>query len=89
MRVVLHPAARSEILDSAQWYAERSQQASAAFAMAVDDAIASIVENPERHSFLEKPWRKCQLRRFPIGLVYRVSDGEVQIVAAMHEKRRP
>ncbi len=89
MKVRLHPEARAELREARKWYFERSPLSATAFAHAVDNAVYQIVEAPTRYPVAEHRTRKFVLQRFPFNIFYRPGEGEIVIVAAAHQKRRP
>src|SRR6187431_3362817 len=88
-RLWLHPAAIIEAAEAARWYGQRSEAAGAAFLAAFESAIDSIAEAPLRYPTYVAETRRCRLRRFPIGVVFRVTNDEIQVIAVAHERRRP
>jgi plasmid stabilization system protein ParE len=89
MKVRFHPEARTELREARKWYHERSPLSATAFAHAVDNAIAKILEAPTRHQFAEHGTRKIVLQRFPFNIFYRPGESEIVVVAVAHQKRRP
>ncbi len=83
------PGARRDFDESFDWYAARSAQAAVRFTNAIDAAISTVSENPERFAAIDGVHRECPVRRFPFRIVYRVMPGGVLVVAVAHAKRRP
>jgi plasmid stabilization system protein ParE len=81
--------ASEEIEDASNWYGRRSPAAQAAFLREVDDAIAAIVDAPQRWTVYVDGTRRYIFRKFPYSVVYFVDEGLVLIVAVAHDKRRP
>ena len=52
MRIDFHPGATEDLESSSDWYAQRSSTAARNFLVAVDLAITSISDDPERFSVL-------------------------------------
>jgi toxin ParE1/3/4 len=61
------------------------------FTTAVDAAIMTILNDPQRHQFLGAGMHVFRLKRFPFYLFYRYQEStdHVRIVALMHHKKRP
>jgi plasmid stabilization system protein ParE len=89
MQVFFHPEAVAEAQAAHRWYRECSGQAAAAFLGELDDAIAAVAESPERWPEYAGGTRRYLLKRFPFLLVYRVKNGDVQVLAVAHGRRRP
>ena len=56
--------------------------------IAVDDAIAKIVEAPGRWPPFAGA-RRHILRRFPYNVIYRVDEEQIHILAIAHHRREP
>lgn len=89
MKVRLHPAARDELRGARLWYEERSPLSGAAFIQEVDATVSRITDAPLLYPLIEYGARRVVLRRFPFNVLYRVTTGEIVIIAVAHQKRRP
>ena len=88
-RIVLRPAARTDIDAAAAWLEERSPRAAARFWRAVDQTLQRIRENPLQYQRVIGSARRAPLRRFRYALFYFVTEDEVVVVACMHGSRDP
>ena len=89
MRFVYHPDALAEYTDGALYFDERVPGLGADFTVEMDNAIAVILEAPDRWRILEEDVRRYLVHRFPYGILYTIEDGYVLIVAMMHLSREP
>lgn len=89
MELRFHPAALAELRKSADFYTARSPEAAQRFAAAVDDAINSILANPQRYSRVGPNERGCSVVKFPFQIIYRTPGDILYVVAVAHAKRRP
>ena len=89
MRYEFHPAALEEYREAALWYAEREPQVAQNFVASVEEAIARIVEAPQRWRVVDEDVRRCLTRVFPFGILYTIEDDFLLIVAVMHFSREP
>jgi toxin ParE1/3/4 len=87
--VRLHPDAIAEAKAAYEWYAERNPSAANAFISELDHAIGQIQSGPERWTMHLLGTRKFLLRRFPYGVVYRITESAIQVIAVAHGRRRP
>jgi plasmid stabilization system protein ParE len=55
----------------------------------VRDGLLSIREFPAAAPTIGGGYRRHILTEFPYGLVFRIEDGKVLIVAVAHHKRKP
>jgi plasmid stabilization system protein ParE len=84
-----HPAAASEVEAAALWYAERSPVAVRAFVTEVNTCVERVQEAPNRWPRYLHDTRRYLFPNFPFSLVYRIRNGEIEIVAVAHHRRRP
>lgn len=88
-RIEFHPAAESEIYEAAAWYAERSTAAAQRFVAEVEAKIQRVLENPDRWPRFEAETRRLLFHEFPYSIIYRVVADSIEVVAVMHQKRKP
>jgi plasmid stabilization system protein ParE len=89
VRVSFHPAAAAEVDDAVQWYAERSPVAARTFTAEVTACVERVAEAPDRWPSYVHGSRRYLFPHFPFSLIYRVRNGEIEIVAVAHHSRRP
>jgi plasmid stabilization system protein ParE len=84
----IHDEATLDLRLGARLYNKSRRGLGVEFVLAVDEAIAKIVAAPQRWP---RFWgaQRYVLDRFPYSLFYRVSDGQVQILAVAHQSRSP
>lgn len=89
--LIIHPGAADEARRARLWYESRSAKAGESFAEKLEVAIEHILDNPEGWPYVEEPYRRYLMQRFPFGLIYQYdSDSEtVTVFAVAHLKRRP
>ena len=87
--VEFHPFAADEVEAAERWYRERNETAATRFRRELDRAVGSIAGRPEAAPPYIGDTRRFLLRRFPFFVVYRVNDGQIQVVAVAHARRRP
>ncbi len=89
MKYGFHPEAEEEFLSAVDYYESCELGLGYDFAIEVHSAIEYIVSFPNAWPSLEHDIRRCQIRRFPYGIVY-AQDGErILILAIMHLHRDP
>jgi hypothetical protein len=82
-------AAEAELDDAFNHLEAQRQGLGGEFVLEVNAAISRIQAFPHAWQSLEAGVRRCQLRRFEYGLVYRVRGDVATIYAVMHMKRQP
>jgi plasmid stabilization system protein ParE len=88
-RLELHPEATSDGRAAYQWYKERSPKAAEAFLAELDQAIERVVASPNLWPTYLHGTKRYLMRRFPYGVVYRIVDDLVSVIAVAHTRRRP
>ncbi|MDB4278307.1 type II toxin-antitoxin system RelE/ParE family toxin [Deltaproteobacteria bacterium] len=85
------PDAEAELQSAAIWYEEKRRGLGIEFVAVVDQALQSILDNPEACPVwrTDRPYRKRSLKRFPYVVFYCLDSATVEIVAVAHAKRRP
>ena len=89
MKVRVVPAARAEFLEALTYFEEQRAGLGRNLATEISDAVRKIVANPSSCPRHLAGTRRCRLRRFKYGIVYRVTETEIRIIAMMHLHRRP
>lgn len=90
-KVDVHPDVYTELEHSRAWYDERAENLGTEFLVEVDRAIETIRESPtiwplrDEHQGIHR----YLVHRFPYGVVYRLHDQTIQIIAVMHLRRHP
>jgi plasmid stabilization system protein ParE len=90
-RLILRPAAETELADAAAWYEAKRPGLGDQFLDAVDSALSTIADAPTTWPYWKppQPYRKYVLARFPYVVFFTVDAEAVTIVAIAHGKRRP
>ena len=87
--IEFHPSAVDEAESAQQWYAKRSKIASIAFTNELSHAISKIIEAPSRWPKYHNNTRRYIFPRYPFSLVYRTKDNVIEVIAIMHQRRKP
>jgi plasmid stabilization system protein ParE len=86
-RIVLRPQAEVEITKAADWYDAQRQGLGRDFVRLAQQTLSLIAENPLQFRKVHQETRRASVQRFPYGILYRVRDEEVVVVACMHARR--
>jgi toxin ParE1/3/4 len=89
MKAFFLEAAREELDAAIREYENKRKGLGKEFAREVRKSVRRIREFPGAWTRLDDEHRRCRTDRFPYGVVYRVEDGMILIVALMHLKRDP
>ena len=89
MKYSFHPIAETELNQAVDYYNECQGGLGFEFAKEIYLAIQNILSLPDAWAPLSANTRRCLTKRFPYGVIYRVTDEEVFIIAVMHLNREP
>jgi hypothetical protein len=89
LKVRLLYAAQRELVEAIGYYNKERAGLGSEFRNEAWLAIQRIREFPDAWSALGGHIRRCQLRRFPYGLVYEPTAREIVIIAVAHLHRHP
>jgi plasmid stabilization system protein ParE len=85
----LRKAAQDDIEGAFEWYREQSPTTALRFLIAVDEALGSLGERPERFPVVAGTLRRTLLRRFPYAIYFKVYERTISVVGVVHGHRHP
>jgi toxin ParE1/3/4 len=90
MRTVrFHPDAEREMTEAASYYEGQQAALGRRFLAAVQDAVNRIVANPRLFPIVDRHVRRCLIKTFPFGVLFRELPDKLVIMAVMHLHRDP
>ena len=89
MKIIFLEIARIELDDAVQYYNYEIPELGDAFLKEILNGLNRIGEFPEAWHACSKRTRRCQIRRFPYGIIYQVRKEEILIVAIANLHRKP
>lgn len=89
MKVIFHPEAYEEMLESARFFEEKSIGLGSDLLTAIQQAASRIEKFPASGAVEQGNIRKCLVRGFPFTLLYEANADHIFIAAVMHQHRRP
>jgi len=89
MTFSFHPEAELEFLEAINYYEDREPGLGYDFSIEVFNTIQNIVNYPTAWPIIEEDMRRCLVNRFPYGVIYRMEQDEIFILAVMHLHRHP
>lgn len=89
LEISVHQKADEEIKTAAIYYESLQPGLGEAFLQELVRSFAQIQKNPLAWEMFDGPIRRCLLRRFPYGIVYRVAPDQIFVLAVMHLRRQP
>lgn len=89
MKLRFTAAARRELNEAAIWLELQERGLGVRFLEEVAQTRQLILEYPEAWHPLGPQLRRCHLRRFRYGLIYRVQRDVIEIIAVAHDRQKP
>lgn len=89
MPVSFNVLAERELNEAAQYYESEQAGLGAAFLSDVRRCTDAVVANPPAGQIVLQAIRRRLCQRFPYGLLYTITDGEIRVLAVMNLRRRP
>lgn len=89
MKLRFAAAARQELNEAAIWLELQEPGLGERFLKEVAQARRLILEYPDAWHPLGVRLRRCHLKRFRYGLIYRVKGDLIEVVAVAHDRQRP
>jgi plasmid stabilization system protein ParE len=89
MTYSFHPAAQVELDKAFLYYEGRQPGLGRRFDAAFEECLSRVLDNPKAWGVIDDGFRLCRLKKFPYGILYKIQDEGIVIVAVMHLHRRP
>jgi plasmid stabilization system protein ParE len=89
MKLRFSAAARRELNEAALWLELQEGGLGERFLEEVAQARRLILENPEAWHPLGPFLRRCHLKRFRYGLIYRIKADVIEVIAVAHDRQKP
>lgn len=89
MKVRFLSPARRELEEAVRYYETRKPDLGLEFRDEAKATLARVVAHPQAWQILEREIRRCQMARFPYGLIYEPSASEIVVIAVAHLHREP
>jgi plasmid stabilization system protein ParE len=87
--IVFHTQAAKEMRAAAAYYEAQEPGLGDVFLDDIEQALPSIQQFPQLWSVYDGEYRRYLLKRFPYGLIYRIDEARILIVAVAHLHRKP
>lgn len=89
VRLRFHPDVYQELRDAYQWYESKSEGLGEDLMRELERTYPLIQTMPKAWPQVAPGVRRCLLKRFPYGILYREVEQGLVVVAVMHLSRRP
>jgi hypothetical protein len=88
-KLFLHPLAVEEILEAKNFYNSKVNGLGNHLFEEIDRAIKLIEETPVTWPTISKYLHRFILKKFPFAVIYRIKEDSIQVIAFMHQHRKP
>jgi len=89
MQLFFSEAAQQELDDAFNWLEQEQAGLGYRFTADVDEALKRIRLQPHAWHQLGATLRRCLLKHFRYGLIYRIHREQIEIIAVAHTSRQP
>jgi plasmid stabilization system protein ParE len=89
MRLKLHPDASIEGVEALLWIGNDDAIQGSLFAAALQEAFGKIKCGPLAYRQFDGEFRRIKVGKFRYSVVYRIRGEDIQVIAIMHQHRRP
>ena len=89
MKLVIEANAEAEAMHAIKHYEACRDGLGLDFSRELDAGFEWILQHPLAWPVFDEGARRCQLRRFPYVVVYRVMTDHITVLAVMHQHREP
>ena len=89
MNYSFHPHAEKELEEIENHYDSIREELGDRFRDDIQMTISRILKYPNGWQPLSSVVRRCRLKNFPYGIIYRVKPREIRLLAVMHHHREP
>jgi plasmid stabilization system protein ParE len=88
MDIYFSPAAQLELDDAFAYLEDEETGLGYRFTADVDDVLCRIQTHPLAWHPLGRNLRRCHLKHFRYGLIYRIRGGQAEVIAITHDSRQ-
>ena len=89
MNYSFHPHAEKELEEIENYYDSIREELGDRFREDIEITVSRILKFPNSWQPLSPIVRRCRLKSFPYGIVYRIKPHEIRLLAVMHHHREP
>jgi plasmid stabilization system protein ParE len=89
MKYSFHEEAEKEFFAAIEYYEECQPGLGLRFSEEVHASIEKICSYPYAWTAVDPETRRCLTNKFPYGILYRIVENNIRIMAVMHLHRKP
>ena len=83
------PRAKGHLSSARKWYEDQEPGLGERFLQAVSERLAMIADHPEAFPLYGGRTRRAPVAVFPYLVFYLVRERTIDVIAVLHEKRKP
>jgi len=88
-QIIFFPQAEREMIEAAAFYDSHKQGLGREFLSMIKKGTDAIAHSPMAYPIQRNEIRRILVHRFPYGILYRVEEKQIVIIAIMHLHRAP
>ena len=89
MKFSFHEQAEKEFFNAIDYYEECQPGLGLRFSEEVFIIVKRLCEYPKAWALIDSTTRRCLTNKFPFGILYRIVNNSIWIIAVMHLHRKP
>ena len=89
MKYCFHEAAEEEFFAAVEYYEACQPRLGLRFSEEVYSAIKRICDHPHAWTSIDSKTRRSLTNKFPYGILYRIVEDQIRIMAVMNLHRKP
>lgn len=89
MRVHILSVAQQEVEEASDYYEQQRDGLGHRFILEFEKTLLAIQAFPGLGTKIEENCRRRRFKKFPYGIVFRVHEGAIYVLAVMHLRRMP
>ena len=88
MNFSFHELAQTELMSTIDYYEECQAGLGLCFSEEIYATVERICQFPLAWESVDSKTRRCLLSRFPYGILYRIAENEIRVMAIMNLHRK-
>jgi plasmid stabilization system protein ParE len=88
-KIIVRLAAEEDLDEASSWYEKQRVGLGKEFLASVDETLKKLRQRPDFGITVHKQLRRANVRRFPYGVFYQVSEDRIIVVGVLHGRRAP
>ena len=88
-RLDIWDEAEDELFDAVEWYNAEREGLGDQLLVELEQTLGYVSSTPLQYPIVDGELRRAMIPRFPYSVIYRLRNDVIEIIAVMHQSRRP